>query len=383
MKKTKIVLLHNILTPHIIPLFERLDKKRELEMKFFFASGSESNRLWKEEVRDKFDYKILPKIAIEFREKDLFTYFINPTVLFELIRFNPEVIVSAGWDIFAYQIAFFYAKLFRKKFILWSGSTKYEPSWRRTISKPLVWLMIKGADACIAYGTRAKEYLISLGANPKKIFIAYNTIDVDFFKKEIEKLRKNRERIKENIGIKTSKIILYVGQLIERKGLVYLIKAFKKLREEMSDVGLLIVGYGQQEKELKELVKNKKIKDVYFYGGASWPEVAKFYAISDIFVLPSLEEVWGLVINEAMAAGLPIITTDRVGASIDLVKEGRNGAVAKSSNTHDLFLTMKNILEDPKLLTGMGKKSFELIKDFGISNQKKGVFTAINYVSQK
>jgi len=268
MGEKRVAIFHNIISPHITPLFEKLDKKRGLEMKFFFASESESNRLWKEEVGDKFNYKILPKIAIEFKSKDLFTYFINPTVFSELKKFNPDVVIVAGWDLFAYQIAFLYAKLFRKKFILWSGSTVYETSWRRTISKPLVWLMVKGANACLAYGTRAKEYLISLGAKPEKIFIAYQTIDVKSFQKELEKWQKQRVKMKEKMGIKTGRVILFVGQLIERKGVLYLIKAFKKLKEELADVSLLIVGYGDLEEKLKEFVRKKEIKDVHFVGGA-------------------------------------------------------------------------------------------------------------------
>jgi glycosyltransferase involved in cell wall biosynthesis len=380
MRKKKIAIIHNILNPHIIPLFEKLYQEKDYDFKFFFASESESNRLWKTEVNKKFDYKILPKIALEFRGKDLFTYFINPTIIFELIKYNPDVIIVGGWDIFAYQIAFLYAKLFRKKFILRSGSTKYEKSWRRTISKPLVRLMIRGADALIVYGTRAKEYLISLGAKSKKIFIAYNTIDIESFQKELKKWKNQKREVKEEIGIETEKVILFVGQLIERKGVIHLIKTFRKLKKGIAGVGLLIVGHGQQERELKELVKKDKIKDVCFYGGADWPEVAKFYAIADLFVLPSTEEVWGLVINEAMAAGLPVITTDRVGASVDLVEEGKNGAVVKSGDIHELSLAMKKILRNPKILVEMSKESERKIGTFNLDAQTKGALKAINFV---
>ncbi len=382
MKKKKVIILHNILNPHIISLFERLAKEKKYDFKFFFASESEANRLWKTEVGDKFDYKILPKIAIEFRRKDLFTYFINPTITLELIKYNPDIIITAGWDLFAYQMAFCYAKLFRKKFILWSGSTKYEKSWRRTISKPLVWLMVRGTNAYIAYGTRAKEYLISLGAEPDKIFIAYNTIDIESFQKELRRWEKQKDKIKEEIGIKKGKMILFVGQLIERKGIVYLIKAFKKLKRELIDVNLLLVGYGQQEKKLKEFVRKKKIKDVYFVGGTDWPEVAKFYAISDIFVLPSLEEVWGLVINEAMAAGLPVITTDRVGASFDLVKEGRNGYVVETENPRKLYKVLKKTVSNHENLVRMGKESSILARRFGVFNVITGFYEAVNLAAK-
>ncbi len=382
MRKTRVVILHNILNPHVIPLFEKLAKEKGYNFKFFFASESENNRLWKEEVGDKFDYKILPKIAIELKGKDLFTYFINPTIIFELIKYNPDVVIVGGWDLFAYQVAFFYAKLFCKKFILRSGSTKYEKSWRRSLAKPLVKLIVLVSDAFIAYGSRAREHLISLGAKPKKIFLAYNTIDVGFFQKEIKKWRSQKLRVKARVRVKTDNVILYVGQLIERKGVGYLIKAFAKLREEFKDVSLLIVGYGLLEGELRELVRKRRIPDVFFIIGRDWREMPIFYAIADLFVLPSLEEVWGLVINEAMVAGLPVITTDRAGASVDLIEEGRNGYIIESKNLQALYKAMKKIIENAELSIKMGKESKNSIRAFGLDNTTQGFLKAIKYVAK-
>lgn len=382
MKKKKIAIFHNIISPHIIPLFEKLARQKDIEVKIFFCSETETNRIWKADVGDKFDYKILPKWQIELRGKDLFTYFINPTIIPELVKYNPDVIISAGWDIFAYQIAFLYAKLFRKKFILWSGSTKYEKSWRRTIALPLVKLMVWGSDAYIAYGTRAKEYLISLGAKAEKIFIAYNTIDVDFFQKEVEKWKEQKSKIKKQLGIKTAKTVLYVGQLIERKGVKYLIEGFGKFKKEFKDVSLLIAGYGPQENGLKKLAKRKKISDVIFPGGVDWKESPKFYAISDVFVLPSLEEVWGLVINEAMAAGLPVIGTSVAGASADLIKQGENGFIIKSASVMEVYQALKKILTSEQERERMSKISLKLIKNFTYMRAIEGIKDSIKFIGQ-
>ena len=380
MKKNKVAILHNIISPHVIPLFERLGKQKEMEIKVFFCSESEGNRIWNTDVGNKFAYKILPKFKIELRGGDLFTYFINPTVIFELAKYNPDIIISAGWDLFSYQIALFYAKVFGKKFILWSGSTKFEPSWRRTLAMPLVKLMIAGSDAYIVYGTRAKEYLISLGAKPEKIFIAYNTTDINFFKNEVDKWREQKTKIKKELRIKTSKVVLYVGQLIERKGIRYLIEAFRKIKQEMADVSLLIVGYGTMESELKALVKRKKIPDVVFAGGVEWRQTPKFYAVSDVLVMPSLEEVWGLVINEAMVAGLPVIGTDIAGASADLIKDGKNGFVIKEGSVGEFFQALKTILESESLAKTMSVNSLSFIKNFAPERAMSGVLGAISFV---
>ena len=379
MKKKKVAILHNIISPHVIPLFERLGKQKEIEVKVFFCSESEGNRIWDTDVGDKFTYKILPKFKIEIHGRDLFTYFINPTVIFELAKYNPDIVISAGWDLFSYQLALFYAKIFGKKFILWSGSTQHEPSWRRILAMPLVKLMVAGSDAYIVYGTRAKEYLISLGAKPEKIFIAYNTTDINFFKNEVDKWREQKTKIKKELGIKTSKVVLYVGQLIERKGVKYLIEAFEKLKEEFKDVSLLIVGYGSLEDKLKSMIKRRKISDVIFAGGLEWRQTPKFYAISDILVMPSLEEVWGLVINEAMVAGLPVIVTKITGASVDMIVNNENGLIINPSSSNEIYNGIKRLLNDALLFNMLSKNSLKKIIEFKPEISVKGILKAINY----
>lgn len=382
MKKIKVAILHNIINPHVIPYFELLVKKENLDAKVFFCSESEGNRIWKTEIGNKFSYAILPNRKIEFNGKDLFTYFINLSVISELKKFNPDVIISAGWDLFSYQAAFFYSKIAGKKFILWSGSTRCEPSWRRTLASPLVKLMVKGSDAYIAYGTRAKEYLISLGAKPKKIFVAYNTTNVELFTKEVNLWRKKKAYIKKELGINTSMVILYVGQLIERKGANYLIEAFRKIKKENDDVSLLVVGYGIWETNLRLYVKKEKIKDVIFAGGVKWEDTPKYYSVCDVLVMPSLEEVWGLVINEAMSAGLPIVATDVAGGTLDLIEDGLNGFIVKPGSPEAISKALLKILSNKNLRKKMSRETSVLINNFTPEKAVSKIIEAIKYVNK-
>jgi len=111
--------------------------------------------------------------------------------------------------------------------------------------------------------------------------------------------------------------------------------------------------------------------------------LAKFYAIADLFVLPSLEEVWGLVLNEAMAAGLPIITTERVGGARDLVKDEENGYLVKSGNIDELSERIGKIILDTSLLGKMGERSHSSIKNFSLDAAIKEILKAISYVEEK
>ncbi|RXG33523.1 glycosyltransferase family 4 protein [Methanohalophilus sp. WG1-DM] len=379
MKITKVALIHNIISPYRIPLFAEIATDPSIDLFVYFTSKSEKNREWDVNIDESFNYKVLSGTAPNI-SKEAF-YHINPSIIKELMFGKYDVIISAGYSSFSNQIAFFIAKLLNVPFILWSGSTKNEPSRLRRLSLPLIKFIIKHSDSFIAYGTNAKEYLMQLGAPENKIFISYNTVDTSFFARESE-LVKNNKDLKKVYGYNHEYLILYSGQLIERKGLRYLLEAHKNLIKK-HDVGLLIVGNGDQISELMQLCKNNNINKVYFVGFVQKQNLPKYYALADIFVLPSVEEVWGLVINEAMACSLPIVTTKRVGAAIDLVEDGINGFVVNEKNAVELEDALNKILSDQSLKDEMSNKSKEIIfNHFTIKHSSKGFLDAISCVNK-
>ena len=360
-------------------MFEKLSQNPLIDLQVYFLSESAKNRRWEKELNCKFSYKVLPKIEFNFQSGDLFTYLVNPTFPLRLIREHYDVIISGGWLDFACQAAFFISKITGKPYIIWSESTTYEPGLLRWISLPLVRLMVKHSDACIATGKRAKEYFNCLGADEKKVFTALYTVDIDYFRRVSQLTRKEKCEMKRRLGIRTEKAILYVGQLIERKGVKYLLEAYGELRKECDDVSLIILGYGYQKEELQELCQSQNIPDVCFVNHVEINEMPKFYSIADLFVLPSRRDTWGLVLNEAMACGLPVITTRKVGASVDLVKEGVNGYIVAEENMHELYRAIKKIVIDSSLREKMGQESSRLIQRFSIDNTVNGFMSAIEY----
>jgi len=374
MKRYKVALIHNIISPYRVPLFEEINKDIYIELYVYFCAKTHKDRDWNLLQSRNCNYKILPDIGLNFFS---INYHINPSIIHELIKNKYDAIIACGYDSFTTQVAFFLSKLKHVPFILWSGSTYNESSFVRKVSLPLVKFIIKHSDAYLAYGTRAKEYLIFLGASPEKVFISYNTIDTTFFKRQSLKLRNKKNELKNELGIKNKSVVLFVGRLIKVKNLEYLINAYSKLKEK-KDVALLIVGDGPLREGLKDFCKTKNIKDVFFVGFKQKEELPKYYAVSDLFVLPSRQEVWGLVLNEAMASGLPVIATNKVGGSKDLIKEGLNGYIVESGNIKQLHDAMKKILSNPKLAKLMGEKSQELIdKKFTIKHAAKGFIFAI------
>ena len=342
----RIALIHNIVTPHAVRLYELLATESDLDLTVYFLSSTDKNRQWNTVIGKNFAYRILPNWALRLHGADLFTYFVNPTLPWVLARDGFDVVIADGWDSFASAAALLVAKLLHKRYVIWAGSTANEPSWRRSLAAPLVQFLVRSADGCIAYGTRAKAYLCKLGADERRIVISYNTVDVDWFVGEADRLRPSRDPVRNELGLHFGPVILYVGQLIRRKGLLDLLDAYEMLVTANPDVQLVIVGRGQLEGTLRERIERRNLHGVLLIGHVPTPELPRYYVAADCFVLPSREEVWGLVLNEAAACGLPLVTAAPVGAAPDLIEPGVNGLVVAAARPRDLASALRDALDN-------------------------------------
>ncbi|HJY98737.1 MAG TPA: glycosyltransferase [Patescibacteria group bacterium] len=307
------------------------------EVLVLFCGETESNRRWTLHEKIDFKYKILRNTKIEIGRSDLFTYFLNFSAWKEFENFSPDRIIVTGWSQFACQLSYLWAFLRRKKITLWSGSTSNEMTWRRFITLPMVWLMVKMSDAFIAYGVRAKKYLKNLGADPRKIEIFTNDVNGEYFRRESLKWKKKRLSTKRHFKIKTKHNFIYVGQLIERKGITKLIEAFDTFGSLNPDWGLVIVGYGDKENSIKNFIKSRRAENIYFLGNVEQYDLPRIYVACDCLILPSLEEVWGLVVNEALHCGLKVLVSEKCGCVPDLVRVGMNGYTFDPLKKKDLL----------------------------------------------
>ena len=175
--------------------------------------------------------------------------------------------------------------------------------------------------------------------------------------------------------------ILFVGKLSSKKRPLDLIRAFQLIHSENSQ--LIIIGTGPQETMLKQYCQDHSILNIKFVGYVTQKELPFYYKNSDIFVLPStFGETWGLVANEAINYGLPIILSNRVGSSLDLVTP-LNGFVFECGDIHRLAFYMDTLIRDNLLRNKMSTASFELSKFFTPSQTASGILQIINRLSSK
>jgi len=376
MRKKKVLLLTNIISPYRIPLFNYISQKGNFDFTVVALAETEKNREWKSVKREiNFDYKILSGWHLFFYKKgrEIATH-LNRSVFKSLFKYNPDIIIIGGYDNLAYWQALFYCKVFRKEYILWNGTTLLSVGRMEGIYGLIKRMIVKGAGRWIAYGTKAKEYLEYFGADPKNIYISTNTVDVDFFYKSVFRYRNSKNFLEERKQFPKI-MLLYVGQMVNRKGVKQLLKSLNVLHDP--EVGLLMVGSGPEEKNLKDFCKKNKLNNVFFEGFHQQEELPRYYALADVFILPSFQEVWGLVVNEALASGLFVLCSKYAGAAYDLINR-ENGMIFDPGDVSQIVQFIKKIKNN---ISDLKKRrriiSSQFIECFNIKKSGEAFISAI------
>ncbi|WP_234734320.1 glycosyltransferase family 4 protein [Tellurirhabdus bombi] len=290
-------------------------------------------------------------------------------VLKAIRDFKPDVINLTGYFDPAMLLLFPILKLKGIKIILSIDSTQSD-NHRQSYKESFKKLIIRQADGFFCYGSLAAEYMLSLGARPEQILSRKNSIDIAVYQQLYEQALQNREETlyKENLPQKN---IIFVGRLIDRlKNISTLLTAFKKAKEtpNASHWGLLIVGDGEDSDALKEKVRQLAIPHVNFRPGVSWNQIPAYLALADVLVLPSYSEPWGLVVNEAMACGLPVLVSNRCGCAPDLVQEGENGYTFDPYKEEELAGLLAKCFAEEHHLGAMGTVSRQMIAPYSPEN---------------
>lgn len=290
---------------------------------------------------------------------------VNPTVRRELTAGAWDAVIACGWDTPAVWYAAHWAQRRGVPFILWSGSTDREGGALRSLTLPLVRWVVPKADAWIAYGSRAKSYLAAMGADPARTFIAYNTVDTGRFAAACAGA--DRDVLRKSLDIATPFTILFCGNLLPLKGLDTLLPAFADLAAERDDATLLLVGSGAHETRYRAMAESLGIGGLVRWAGYIAPEgIPDYYAAADLLVLPSLCEVWGLVVNEALACGVPVLLSGAAGASADIVRDGVNGFVVPPGDRAALTGALRRFFADPALREAMRREAAPSIAPYSI-----------------
>ncbi len=243
------------------------------------------------------------------------------------------------------------------------------PIWKRAVKRLIYPLLFKLPTMFLPGGTRQAAYLCHYGVSPKRIRIAQMTVDVAAISAYVDDFEANRLlQVRAQWELPVDAVVfLYVGRLEPYKGIQELLSAFAAC--SAAQVALLLVGDGSMQQDLAKAMQSDT--RIFYTGRLSGNALLDTFAIADVFVLPSRFEPWGLVVNEAMACGLPLIATDRVGCVDDLVIEGATGLVVPASSVVSLTKAMMTLSQDRTLREKMAQYARSVISGWTIQKEAK------------
>lgn len=370
-KKTSILFTHNTAMWYRIPFFKKLSEIYDLDLVFTHINV----------IEDIYDNKVNNQIP--GLEGVNYTILKNKQGfakgLITKVKEKHDVIIGGSWDTAQEMIEtlliYTLAKIKHTPFIIWreDWDWKKEDSIKEKLLQKLVKYLSKHANAILVPGTLHKQYFENkLQVPSKNIHIMPNVSNIT---------DESNEEIKPN---KDTKTILYVGRLIPRKGVKYLIDAYIMLQDKLPKSKLIIIGTGPQEEYLKSKVKKFNMEaKVIFTGKIPNDQLKKYYKKSNLVVIPSITEKmgdpWVFILNEAMYFSNPVIASTAVGAAPDMIKG--NGFIVPEQNSTEIFNAMYKILNDEKLEDKMRKRSKEIINnDYQYSNMVNSFEETINTI---
>lgn len=302
----------------------------------------------------------------------------EPSVVKELFRQRFDVLIVHGYNSPIHLLAITVAKLIGTR-ILIRGDTRLQqrhfiaPFWKRLFKR----LLFKAFDGFLAIGSLNREYYLEFGACSNRIFFAPFCVDNLVFALDSEMRKEERRRWREPLGLSERCIVvLYAAKFLRRKRPGDLLQAFSIIEAKFPDAWLALAGSGEMESSLRLQVMELGLQRVQFLGFQNQSALPRLFAGSDLFVLPSEEEPWGLALNEVMAAGLPVIVSDEVGAAPDLVQGKGTGIVYPCGSVEALAAALETLLQSEALRVEMGVKARELILDWDAAACVSGMIAA-------
>jgi glycosyltransferase involved in cell wall biosynthesis len=367
-----------IITTHPIqyyaPWFRLLAKRNIVFPKIFYTWEQSSTGVkfdpgfgkkieWDIPLLEGYEYTFVKNTASEPGSHH-FNGIINPTLISELKQWNPNAILIIGWNFQSHLkcMRYFHNKIpvfFRGDSTLLDEQNLLKKAFRRVFLK---WIY-HYVDYALYVGSNNKKYFLARGLKERQLIFAPHAIDNERFAEPAGIYEREAILWRSEIGIQDDDIaILFAGKLEPKKNPSLLLELAKSCTDKR--LKFILVGNGVLEEELKSSAFNdERIKFINFQNQQRMPVV---YRLGDVFILPSKGpgETWGLAVNEAMACNRPVIISDKVGCSIDLVKNGINGIIFDITSPGSIISFVKQLLQEDVLIKKMGNQSAQIVKGF-------------------
>lgn len=367
-----------------VPLYRRLASSDRVDLVVTFASSEgvrpydagfgSAEVEWDEDLLSGYRSRFL-RGAHRARVRGGFAS-LRTTEAAEIIeRERPDAVWVHGYNYASHALAISAARLLRIPILIREEQTLLHrrpipKRWLRELTLRAIFRQAYG----LYIGSENREFFIRYGLDPERLYFTPYCVDNDALRDSARRLAKNKKEIRRNFGVRDERpIILFVGKIASKKRPQLLLDAYTKVRRK-HNCALLVVGEGPLRPILEERVARELIPDVTFTGFLNRSEICKAFVAADLFSLPSsVHETWGLVVNEAMNFGLPVVVTRKVGSARDLVRTGVNGYIVPENNPYALSQALERLVEAEELRSQAGRASLEIISEWNYDVAAEGV----------
>lgn len=364
----KIAILTNIPSPYRVDFFYYLQTTvPEHTFHIIYSAAGLSDRSWSVDEHKLIHSHFLNTKTVTIKRKmDDKHIHITTNTARVLSSIQPQLLICSEYNPTILQ-AVFWANRHKIPYISWTDGTLYSERNIGIFQKWARHYIIKGAKAFIASSTRSKEAQIAYGAFPNSIFISSLTVD-------IQKHLYQRQTYH-------AKNLLYVGSLSERKGLDLLFHALSLVR---NNYHLTLVGTGDKEQALIELAEKLNLTPhIAFVGFQEGEALKELYHSHDIFILPTREDCFGLVILEAMCASMPVICSQYADGAYDLIEDNQTGCMIDPFDPKSFAQAIDSLLNQPATVGAMSVRAYKKALGFSFNQVSKGFLDAISYISNR
>ena len=354
----RVVLVTNTPTPYRIPLFNELDRQLSevgVKLVVVFGSNTYERKNWVVDLSFcTFEYYVLQSNIVGPTHQNEVANPLFPGLVRMLKRMDPDLVIAPGFSLATMKI---WMQSFTQRFafIIWTGSVEQGNRYDSLIRVMQRRILASGASAFVVYGSVSRAYVEKLGVPADKVFIGINTVDTSFFSEQTRVIR-------EQLPPSECKHLTYVGHLSRQKKVSDLVKTIIHLAQKRDDFIFEVIGDGEELPILRNLVSvNQMGERIVFRGHQPKEDLPMFFARSNGLLLQPGFDTWGLVLNEAMAAGVPCVAPRHACAVQDLLKESDLGLVIDYSDREHFIEAIEWLLDNPSAGKEMGKNAQDFV----------------------
>jgi glycosyltransferase involved in cell wall biosynthesis len=381
------------------PLLKRIAEEPDIDLKVFFGSnvsvrgyvdeGFGVRVNWDTPLLDGYNYEFLPLVKGAQRKKAIgFVGPLNSGIKRKLTEGQFDAVWVHGYNYLTNLQAIRAANSLRIPVLLRAESTLHDrprSQGKLTIKKLFFNWLKPRISAILSIGDKNTAYWKHNFGKHFPMFPCYYAVDNQFFQRQCEAASKTREDFRASLGLEPARpVILFAAKLIRRKRCANLLDAYLRLPKSGALAHfpyLLIVGDGEERVSLESRAREARPGDVRFLGFCNQLELPRFYDLCNVFVLASVEEPWGLAVNEVMNAARPVIVSDQVGCQKNLVHPRVNGCVVRAGDVNGLVESLRMVLSDEQAARLMGEESLRIIDQYNFEQNVSGLRQALHAVT--